>query len=79
VNITSSAKDATGDYTWTFDTDFANANYTTQVTHEAQAVNNATISIDSIATGTIGVNIWAADASNTRADDGNQITAFGLQ
>ena len=79
-NISGVTRNATGDYSWSFNIDFADVNYTTQVTQEAQAVNNATISIDRILVGSIGVNLWeAATASDTRDDDGHQLTAFGDQ
>ena len=75
-NITSAAKDATGQYTITWDTDFTNNNYAVVVTADIGTPPGIFVAASAHATGTVSV-----DAANTAAasDVAFQLAAFGDQ
>lgn len=79
-NITSSAKDSTGTYTITWDTNFGDTNYVVvvQVTGRSQGVNTRQYcSVDDKAAGTVVLNFTDHDGSAT--DNAFDIIAFGTQ
>lgn len=71
-NITSSGKDSTGVYTWTWLTDFTDVDYAILVTpYDATAFFNP----DTIAVGSTKVRMF--DASSVASDRGHSVAGFG--
>jgi hypothetical protein len=73
-NVTSAAKNSTGSYTITWNTDFGNANYTCVATPEAGDGYSA--QVNTVATGTIGVTTF--DAANPPAPGDSAFHVFAI-
>lgn len=76
-NIASVVKNSTGNYTVSFDTNFANSNYVVVVTVEASVGGAITAIVENPAVGSIDVE--TRDASSTVQDSAFHLVAFGGQ
>ena len=74
-NLASAARNSTGSYTMTWDTDFSNANYACVVT--AEAGSGIVAFVTSVAVGTI--NVITVNTSNTLTDSAFHLIAIGDQ
>jgi hypothetical protein len=76
-NVSGVASSATGIYTWTWITDFANTDYSLQVTLQATVLNVGHTIHDSYAVGT--ARILIRDDGGSLANEAHHVVGFGLQ
>ena len=76
-NVTGVATSTTGVYTWTWDTNFADADYSLHVSLQATALNAGHTIHDSYTTGTARILIYEADGSI--ANEAHHVVGFGSQ
>jgi len=76
-NITSSAKDSTGDYTVTWNVDFANANYAVAIAIEDGTLAALTAAMDTVPVE--GSVAYITKNSGTKVDFPTHVAAFGDQ
>ena len=76
-NVTGVATSTTGVYTWTWDTNFADADYSLHVSLQSTALNAGHTIHDSYTTGTARILIYEADGSI--ANEAHHVVAFGSQ